>query len=104
MYSLSPGIAALKDYLLPPPAAVLNLFYALGCLVGVAPAQLQNVCGDPDWGTMQAVSFIVTLLIDSFFLSFIFPALSRLILVCFPPSISKLQRSTSKGARYKVYP
>jgi hypothetical protein len=35
---------------------VLNLFYALGCLVGLPPAQLQNVCGDPDWGSMQAVS------------------------------------------------
>jgi hypothetical protein len=49
------GLTALRGYLLPPPAAVLNLFYALGCLLGYAPAQLQNVCGDPDWEAIQQV-------------------------------------------------
>jgi hypothetical protein len=49
------GLTALRGYLLPPPAPVLNLFYALGCLLGYAPTQLQNVCGDPDWEAIQQV-------------------------------------------------
>jgi hypothetical protein len=53
------GLTALRGYLLPPPAPVLNLFYALGCLLGYAPAQLQNVCGDPDWDTIQQVGLFV---------------------------------------------
>jgi hypothetical protein len=53
------GLTALRGYLLPPPAPVLNLFYALGCLLGYAPAQLQNVCGDPDWEAIQQVGLFV---------------------------------------------
>lgn len=34
---------------------MLNLFYAVGCLVGFDPASLQNVCGDPDWAAIQQV-------------------------------------------------
>lgn len=49
------GLAALKGHVLPPPAPVLNLLYAIGCLAGFGPADLQNVCGDPDWTTIQTV-------------------------------------------------
>lgn len=54
--SLRAAFAALSGYLLPPPAPVLNLLHAVGALVGHAPAELQNVCGDPDWEAIQLVS------------------------------------------------
>lgn len=53
------GIVGLKGYLLPPPAAVLNLFYAIGCLVEYTPADLQNVCGDPDWAAIRKVIIVI---------------------------------------------
>lgn len=52
---MATGIVSLTGYVLPPPAPVLNLFYALGCLLEYPPADLQNVCGDPDWAAIRKV-------------------------------------------------
>ena len=63
------AIAALRGYLLPPPAVVLNLFYALGCLLGFNPAELQNVCGDPDWSAIQKVTFFYSTWVLSYLIA-----------------------------------
>ena len=52
--AIAEGIHALISYLLPPPSSVVNLFYAIGCLIMIPPSSLQNVCGDPDWNAIRS--------------------------------------------------
>jgi len=47
------GIHNLNGYLLPPSSYIINLFYAIGCLIMLPPTSLQNVCGDPDWNSIR---------------------------------------------------
>lgn len=48
-----------KGHVLPVPTPVLNLLYAAGCLAGISPAKMQNVCGEPDWAEMKEVRDVV---------------------------------------------
>mmetsp|Transcript_31870 Transcript_31870/g.53765 ORF Transcript_31870/g.53765 Transcript_31870/m.53765 type:complete len:539 (+) Transcript_31870:117-1733(+) len=51
--TVSSALSGLQGYTLPLPAPALNCLYAVACLVGCAAAEMQNVCGDPDWGVIQ---------------------------------------------------
>jgi hypothetical protein len=50
-------------YILPPPQPVLQLFYAVGLLVGLAGKSLCNACGDLCWDAMKLVSVYVYMLV-----------------------------------------
>jgi hypothetical protein len=48
------ALTALTGYLLPLPAPALNCLYSVGCLLGLPPSSLSNICGDPDWAALKA--------------------------------------------------
>jgi hypothetical protein len=48
-------LSFLKGHVLPFPAGAMNLLYAAGCLLGVDPASLKDVCGDVSWENIRMV-------------------------------------------------
>ncbi|CAE7476473.1 unnamed protein product, partial [Symbiodinium microadriaticum] len=62
---LKNGISALTDYVFPVPAVVSTLLFAAGCLVGIAPSNMKDVCGDISWDAIKKTA-LASLSSDAF--------------------------------------
>ena len=55
------ALASLQNHVLPAPAPVVNLLYALGLFLGVPAASLKDVCGDVTWEAIRVVRLFSSL-------------------------------------------
>lgn len=60
---ISNGYTALRDYVFPLPAIYMNLFYCVGCLIGISPSTMKDPCGDLSWNAIKMVRYLVSLFI-----------------------------------------
>lgn len=57
---LKNAVCGLVDYVLPVPAPVSTLLFAVGCLVGIDPNDMKDPCKDISWDQIKLVSAVFT--------------------------------------------